>query len=508
MKTMKQYLQTLIWVLPVLTGCNSFLDTIPDDRTVIDSPDKIKELLVSAYPEGQYMLFTEFMSDNAADKGSWRLSVYPRRQEEAYFWEDATEETQDTPPYYWAGCYSAISAANHALEAIGELPHSEEYEKYKGEALVARAYAHFMLVNLWAEHYDPATAATTLGVPYVTVPEKEALVIYERNTVEEVYEKIESDLKAGLPLIRDNAYDAPKYHFNRAAANAFAARYYTWRGNDWDKVIEYATNVLGQGAAFASQLRDYANNYTPISSNSTQYSQRYTSADEPAILLLINASSIWWRAAGYGRYGMDIDIKKEIYNNKPFTGNWEYADYGTAPHYTRNKFTEYFKYSYPGSSSGLPYILCPALTVEELAFNRAEAYVMQKRYAEALVDINTFLSKRIKNYNASSHNLTLAKVNDFYGSTKNAALYPDLFPYYKAELDRDQMNMLKCITDMRRKEFCQEGMRWFDIKRFHLSVTHNVYGSNEKKVLTGDDPRRVLQIPGGALSYGMKPNPR
>lgn len=102
--------------------------------------------------------------------------------------------------------------------------------------MVARAYAHFMLVNLWAEHYDPATAQTTLGVPYVTAPEKEALAIYERNTVAEVYKRIEDDLLLGLPLIKDNAYDAPKYHFNRAASNAFAARYYTWRGDNWDKV--------------------------------------------------------------------------------------------------------------------------------------------------------------------------------------------------------------------------------------------------------------------------------
>lgn len=504
---MKRYLQTLL-LLPVLAGCNSFLETVPDDRTVIDSPDKVKELLVSAYPEAQYMLFTEFMSDNAADKGTWLLSVYPRRQEEAYFWEDATEETQDTPPFYWYGSYAAISAANHALEAMEGLSHPEKYTAYKGEALVARAYAHFMLVNLWGKHYDPATAATDLGVPYVTRPEKEALVLYDRNTVQEVYDLVEKDLKEGLPLISDGAYDAPKYHFNRAAAHAFAARYYTWRGNAWDSVIYHATEVLGTGAAFASQLRDYAANYTPISSNSTQYSQRYTSSDEPAILLLINASSIWFRCAGYGRYGLDINIKKEIYNNSSVSGTWEYADYGSAPHYTRNKFAEYFKYSYPGASSGLPFVICPAFTIEDLAFNRAEAYVMKGQFDEALTDLNTFLSKRIKNYSDGTHKLTLRKVNDWYGAARNVDLYPDLEPYYKAELSGDQMNMLKCITDLRRKEFCQEGMRWWDIKRFRIEVEHNVYGSTEKHVLTKDDPRRVLQIPGGALSYGMQENPR
>ena len=197
------------------------MGTEPDDRTVIDSPDKVKELLVSAYPQAHYMLFAEFMSDNTQDKGAWLYSIYPRRQEEAYYWEVVSEETQDTPDFYWYGCYKAIAAANHALYAIEQMPNPEDYEAYKGEALVARAYAHFMLVNFWAEHYDPATAETALGVPYVTEPEREALVIYERETVADVYKKIEDDLQAGLPLIRDNAYDVAKYHFNRAAAHAF-----------------------------------------------------------------------------------------------------------------------------------------------------------------------------------------------------------------------------------------------------------------------------------------------
>ena len=34
-----------------LASCNDFLDTIPDDRTEIDSEQKITNILVSAYPE-------------------------------------------------------------------------------------------------------------------------------------------------------------------------------------------------------------------------------------------------------------------------------------------------------------------------------------------------------------------------------------------------------------------------------------------------------------------------
>ncbi len=66
---MKRYL-LLILILPILAGCNSFLDQLPDDRTVIDTPEKMKELMVSAYDISLPIAFNEFMSDNVEDFGS------------------------------------------------------------------------------------------------------------------------------------------------------------------------------------------------------------------------------------------------------------------------------------------------------------------------------------------------------------------------------------------------------------------------------------------------------
>lgn len=52
-----------------------------------------------------------------------------------------------------------------------------------------------MLVNIWAEPYGKSGSATAPGIPYLTKPEKNALVDYKRGTVKEVYERIESDLR-------------------------------------------------------------------------------------------------------------------------------------------------------------------------------------------------------------------------------------------------------------------------------------------------------------------------
>jgi len=67
---MKKYnLYALLIVAVFLaTGCKKYLDKEPDNRTQIASADQISQLLTSAYPRGNYMLFCESMSDNVEDK--------------------------------------------------------------------------------------------------------------------------------------------------------------------------------------------------------------------------------------------------------------------------------------------------------------------------------------------------------------------------------------------------------------------------------------------------------
>ena len=53
-----------------------------------------------------------------------------------------------------------------------------------------------------------------------------------------------------------------------------------------------------------------------------------------------------------------------------------------------------------------------------------------------------------------------------------------------------------------------EGLRWFDIKRFQIPVTH-VLQNGTPITLEADDDRKVLQIPQAAIDVGgLEPNPR
>lgn len=231
-------------MMMLAASCNSFLDVVPDNRTLLDSPDAVKEILVSAYPQAHYYHICEVMSDNAQERKVSSTHSRATLNKQMYYWDDGTETSQDNPVYVWTNYYEAIAASNMALEAIEEAGDTDEYSTAKGEALVCRAFNHFILVNLFAEHYDPNKAENMLGIPYNTKPETQAIVYYTRDNLKRVYELIEEDLTKGLPLLKDETYEVPKYHFTKAAASAFAARFYQYKG-DWDKVIEYTSNVLG-----------------------------------------------------------------------------------------------------------------------------------------------------------------------------------------------------------------------------------------------------------------------
>ena len=90
----------------------------------------------------------------------------------------------------------AISAANEVIKAIENMGgvKATGYYAEMAEALLCRAYNHFILVNVFAMQYNAMTADTDQGIPYITEPETTLNPSYERGTVAHVYEMIDKDL--------------------------------------------------------------------------------------------------------------------------------------------------------------------------------------------------------------------------------------------------------------------------------------------------------------------------
>ncbi|SDC51888.1 RagB/SusD family nutrient uptake outer membrane protein [Pedobacter soli] len=473
-------------ILLLTPSCNKYLDTNPDNRTEINSVDKVAQLVGTAYPAYDYLTFTEAASDNTEDKGPG-IGTVTDITSRPYFWQDVAGSSTNTPTNYWTGCYRGIAAANQALEAIDQNNFGPAVLPYKGEALVARAYAHFMLVTLFAKAYVIGGANDAPGIPYVTVPETEVIKQYDRETVKSTYEKIEKDLTEGIALLSASAYSVPKFHFTPAAAHAFASRFYLFKG-EWQKVIDHASAI---------STENFANIIRPINSTLNamayaDYKVALTKDDQKYNLLLANQYSTYQRT--YPRYGYGANLVKMFSAGYNITGK-AYAfkiAYTTVPNYTTGKYSEFFYVTNQIANTGQPYIMSPLLTTDEALMNRAEAYARLNQFDNAIKDVNIMLSQTVKSYVASDA-ATLDKIKAFYSITDS------------------QEAVIKIILETKKSIFLQEGIRWMDILRNRLTVKHNVLDAvgNETFIELGpDDNRRMFQLPEEARLSGVPLNPR
>ena len=94
------------------------LDELPDNQVPVNSPKRIKRVLVNAYPGASAMMLDEYSSDNIADNGTI-VTNFNYLTDEVAYWKTINEYgNYEGLEYVWAYNYSAIGHANEALEAI------------------------------------------------------------------------------------------------------------------------------------------------------------------------------------------------------------------------------------------------------------------------------------------------------------------------------------------------------------------------------------------------------
>lgn len=499
MKTRNIFMSATVMLLTFgITSCEKYLDTMPDQRTELNSVKKVKDLLMSAYPTASHVQMEEMMSDNRMDNGV-KYGSPSNILMQCYHWEDMTDISQDTPRYLWNGCYSAIAAANQALQAIHELGDPAEAQPYKGEALMCRAYAHFTLAKIFCMAYGE-DAPTDLGIPYITAPETTVGVKYQRGTLKETYENIDKDIEAGLPLISSEAYEVPLYHFNKKAAYAFAAQFNLFY-NRFEKAIEYATEAIGENPS--SVLRDMGG-YAQFPS-SKEYTLAYINKDDPSNLLLTPMLSWWGNNYKSQRYGHNRTLceKHTIWSSGPYGSLQVYQTvlgYGDQSIFVpkMDQFEEIAN-AITGSYYGRQVVF--AFTTDKTLLNRAEAYVLSKQYDKAVEDLHYWYTIK--------HATTIPDkevLNTFYQNLSPETNGKPLNPKFALE-EGMQTNLLKAVIHARRIETVHEGERWQDIKRFGIEISHNLEGE-DPIVLTAHDLRKAVQIPAAVVEAGMQSNPR
>ena len=534
-------------VTVALTGCN-FLDQEPDMRASIDTKKKVQLLLVSAYTEANSAPLCEYSSDNVIDNNVPDPKTGQANAEnpldemynEIFAWKPVKQSSNDSPKLIWDAHYTAIAVANQALEAIKKLEaQGINMNAEKAEALLSRAYHHFLLANVFCQAWKNEEASKLdLGLTYMMQPETKVAPEYSRgpelvvNTTESgdtawiggsvyhTYMNIERDLEAGLKLVSDEYYTIPRYHFNLKAAHAFAARFYLYK-REWAKVVEHADYVLTTtDETTLAMLFDATTNRDQ--SNIELAFKHYIDVQAPSNLLLIAtySSSAYAHFPGYGRYQYNGEAQDfTTYGSGPCwsgqfpgIGTWS-ADQKLGGFVAK----DYYDFEYVDKVAGYGYVrmVSRAFTTNETLLCRAEAKIYLNDLAGATNDFRMWcqgynVGGRMQMLPDSTVDLSQEKITKFYGEKYGTKYAQELHNQDMAAdwvITPEQLPFVHCAIHFRRIETLHDGLRWQDLKRYGIEIEH-VQGKDAPRKLVWNDDRRAIQLPQEVIVAGMTANPR
>ncbi|PZP48454.1 MAG: RagB/SusD family nutrient uptake outer membrane protein [Pseudopedobacter saltans] len=467
-RKMKLKYSILACGLILFSSCKKFLDTDYNNRIRPTTTEQFAQVLVDGYPL-RHDIFTDIMTDDYQYYARFVQAINNDRFLPLYLYSDEYVLNAVTgPEAAYAEFYAKIYTANVVIEGV--MASDRGTQEYKsavmGEALLLRAYCHFILVNLFGKHYDPATASTDLGVSIVTEVSKEDRLQPQRSSVQAVYDQIEKDVREGIADLENGGsyVSTNPYHFSKPSAYAFMERVQLYKGQ-WDSAVVYADKVIAEKGRI---VRNLTSDLALIRSASIEYyaTMFMDPGTHPSILLTCYGTSMSYvTATGYYSGGFYVsDVTRALYKNSGVIDRRDSILQSVGSVVDNQVICT--KYATQPNNPGNNVVRSSYFTMEEVLLNRAEAILRGSgTLASAVLDLNALRSTRYVPYTP----LTTA-------------------------LSRD--SLLSITLSERRKEFLNEGLRWYDVKRLKLSVSHALGRYLDPvAVLEANDLRKQLQIP-------------
>ncbi len=249
-----------------LTSCDSFLDIQPVGKVIPNTLEEYRALITTAYG-------VDLTDRGMCDMRTEDISVSKDEFDQNNF-KDIERWVTSNPSgteFGWSYYYQNIYYANAIINKKNEITEGSEAEinQLVGEAYFMRGYMHFLLVNLYGQPYTKEGAPTSKAIPLKLSLDLEEMP--SRNTVEEIYASILSDIENARQLINHKEWETDyNYRFSKLAVDAFESRVRLYKG-EWQAAYNAAERVLEQKSA----LEDYNNN----NSTDFQMPNTYTSVE-------------------------------------------------------------------------------------------------------------------------------------------------------------------------------------------------------------------------------------
>lgn len=457
-----------------LSSCGDFLKEHSQELTYATSCKDLSELLIG----GGYMNYTNLTGSLTSDDGYYLPWIHVMdddvrelllgsyvdpdgsREKLAGFhrWEKNPYHQNDIPytDMNWYRFYEHIAILNVILHKAADFTDDpiEEQLQVKGESYFLRAAYYFLLVNVYAKPYEKSTASSTPGVPLKISPQIEDRD-YSRNSVEEIYRQIVSDLEESVKCFGE----LPAKSIHRAggaAALTLLSRVYCYMG-EWDKVPELCDRVLAMGE------------YSLLDLNSFDFT------DSRKHFIDQNSPEIIFTMGGYAWGQISQDLKYPVRPVSTFTVSDELKYRVLSENDLRQKaFFTMATFYYEGDptyirpskykakdSQGKPVSSIFLIRLPEVYLNMAEAHAMNGDEGKAIAALQELRAMRFA-------------------------------PADLGTIGLSGEELVNYIRDERRRELCFEGHRWFDLKRYAVSPVYPY-----EKVLRHD-----YYVPGTGLDFG------
>ncbi len=475
----------------LFTSCSDFLEETSQDEIIPENVEDLSAVMYSeAYPyqfagDVYLNLFTDEMVCNGLNNETYQ-SYYDNGMPFFTFTNTLFDGDYTIPDdaNSWVLYYEKIMGCNVVYDYTDEIEATEkEKNALRGQVLFLRGFYYFKLASIYCQPYtrDGYDPKNVLGLPLV-LSMKVTDDYPVRSSLEETYSQIEKDLKESITLLKENYEQPNKYRVGYLTAEAMLTRFYIYKNSadDLQSIVDYSDEVLANVptltylSSFESTFHDDGIYTLDVSSeplwvygtstmSNTNYSPQYAYSGKMPYSVS-NELSILYDAN---------DLRSESYFYKTIDGT----------SYYKCKSNKVGQYSSNYGDRGI--------RNAEVYLNRAEAYC------------RLFINTGNDDYRVKA----LSDLNKLRESRYATDTYEDVEITEATEL------LDFCLEERRRELSLEEGLRWADIKRLNLSVSHVFVDENGNEInyeLQSGDLFYALPIPYNVINRNSKlvQNPR
>lgn len=296
---MKNLIYSIISAATLLASCsiNDLDPAVPNEKDIATNIRNLEDLQGIANGIYDRMTVTTYYGRNHLIYGEVRAdNCFANGKSGRFLSEAAMKVSPDASNGPWDAMYAVIASCNIIIgqDAAKLEGDPQKISQVMGQALIARAMAHFDLLKLFGQQHTGGN----LGIPYIkeyvsgqTAP--------ARNSVDENRAAIFEDIEKGLALMTETNNPKTKQQISNFTGHALKARVALYF-KEWEKAKSASLAVINSGKFSIVDSANFIASWKTKNNTNSIFELAFSTSDNPGINGLQNI----YRGTQYG----DIEV--------------------------------------------------------------------------------------------------------------------------------------------------------------------------------------------------------